>query len=335
MRTATIEFLENRGDPTSVDLASLNSALSWAPLEDEPYTFAAAQQFGSGDPERVEALLKVALHRNPRSREARVYLLEHLVDQGRAREAIEQIEILSLLMPDRRGLFQSNLLYLVTFPDTRPEAIAALTDNTIRLNLMRSLANAGASASMILDTHDAFEDFDLGADPSASISSWIAPLIERSDYNGALRVWRRFNPEAKAGALLVDNKFSGRFGPPFGWTIRSGPNGYAKLGDAGLTGEYYGRRPASLAQQVLLLSPGAYKISFSDLASVGPLKFVIRCLGGQELANDGIEQKLATTFSVPTSGCDAQTIEISGRPTDPPRSVQFGIGNVALERLDQ
>ncbi len=333
MQNATSVFLQSKGNIDTVDLEEINAALAQAPLEDEPFTFAAASQFNSENVQKTEELLKLALRRNPRSREARIYLLELLVDEGRVSESIEQIEVLSRLMPERRGFFQSNLLYLATLPETRSEAIASITDDGARRDLLWSLARAGASASMILDTYDAFDDFDIGNESEVVINRWIAPLIDREDYDGARRVWSRFNPETNADALLVDGAFSGKYGPPFGWTVRSGSQGYAKLGDYGLTGEYYGRRPTRLANQLLLLQPGVYAFTSRNLANVEPIHFAIRCINREELVGGPIDQPRPLTFEVPADGCAAQSLEITGQPTEPPRSVNFEIGSVELELL--
>lgn len=335
MQTATAAFLQSKGNIDAVSLESINEALAKAPLEDEPFTFAAANQFNSAENAKTEQLLRIALLRNPRSREARIYLLEYLVNEGRVEDSIEQIDVLSRLMPERRGFFRSNLLYLATRPETRSEALASITDEGSRRDLIGDLARAGASASMILDTYDAFNGLELGEDAGVLVNRWIAPLIDRENYDGAKRVWVRFNPDADENSLLVDDEFSGECGPPFGWTVTSGPQGYAQLGEKGLTGEYYGRSSTLLAQQMLLLRPGTYNITFRNPENVEAIQFAIRCIKGGELVAGNIAGQSSYDFETPQDGCDAQLLAISGRPTEPPRSSIFAIGSVSLERSDR
>jgi len=325
--------LLSKGDVDAVNTDRIRAALEAAPLEDEPFTFAAAAEFGTAHPRETEQLLRIALRRNPRSREARIYLLELLVNEGRVTEAVEQIEILSRLMPERRGFFQSNLLFLATSPETRSEALASITEKGARLDLISSLANAGASSSMVLDTYQSFDGLNLGDDADLYINRWTAPLIQREDYNGAKRIWAHFYPDAKSDALIFDDAFSGMLGSPFGWTVKSSSRGYAKFGKRGLVGEYYGRGPAPLAEQLLLLPPGGYQISFAGVMHVEAVQFFIKCIDGVQLIRSGIAKKSSLAFEVPAIGCEAQHFEIVGRPTEPPRSFRFEIGSIALDRV--
>lgn len=330
MQGATIAFLKGRGDPNAVDLPQIRSKLSLSPLEDEPFTFSAARQFEGGDPLVVEQYLRVALLRNPRSREARIYLLELLVDQRRAAEAIEQIEVLSVLMPDRRGFLQSNLLYLATLPETREETLLSLKDQGSKALLLRNLANAGASASMILDTYQSFDDFRLGEDSDAMISSWVSPLIRSGDYDGAKRVWSFFHPSAKSELFVYDSAFDGRLGPPFGWKVYNGQNGYARFSENGLVGEFFGRRRAILADQTLLLRPGSFAVSFANTEDTSALRVKIDCLTAGNLMNEQIEQAVVLNFQVPSNGCEAQNLQIIGWPREPPRTVSYRIGAIEI-----
>lgn len=334
MDAATIDFRASRGQIQGIDLAALQAALSGSPLEEEPFVFAAANLASGGDIAQAERLLRVALRRNPRSREARILLLDLLARRGNTQEAVAQIEVLSRLLPEQRAQLRNTLVLLASIPSTRRETLEAITVNANKIDVLRGLAHSGASASMLLESLDAVGEIDPGEDQEGFVNALVNPLVRAGDWQGALRLWTHFNPAAFAGGdLLLDPNFEGTFGPPFGWALRRDNQGYARFGEDGLVGEFYGRRRAEFARQVLLLEPGDYRLRVRSQDVGTGLLMEVECPGSGELASERLEERNEEmAFSV-TQACPAQILKLMGRPSDPPRGSAFSISEIQIERV--
>lgn len=334
MDAATLGFRASRGQLEDIDLAGLQASLRADPLEEEPFVFAAASLVAAGEIAQAERLLRIAVRRNPRSREARILLLDLLTRRGHTAEAVAEIEVLANLLPDQRPQLRNTLVLLASIPSTRRQTLEAITINANKMEVLRGLARSGASASMMLNSLDAVGELELGGDPEVFVNTLVNPLIQAGDWQGALRLWNHFNPTAFAeGSLVLDPRFEGTFGPPFGWAVRSGNYGYARLGEDGLVGEFYGRRRAELARQVLLLEPGNYLLRAQSRDVGTGLILELECPGSGELVSGRLkERNEEIAFSV-SQACPAQVLKLVGRPTDPPRPSVFSISEIQLERV--
>ncbi|MWV26955.1 tetratricopeptide repeat protein [Aurantiacibacter rhizosphaerae] len=333
MGRATLSFRESRGKLDSIDFPSLRRALARAPLEEEPFVFTAAQLAASGRIAEAEAMLRESIRRNPRSREGRLIFLTLLAQRGNAHEAVTQIEALYRLMPEQRPVLRDTLVYLASFPGTRQSTLAAVSEDLHKRDILQGLARSGASASMLLETLDAFRDVVPRDARESFVASLSGPLLRAGDPRGALRVWMHFNPEAYAdGSVLLDEHLNGSFAPPFGWEVRGGSDGYARIGNNGLEGEHYGRRAALLAQQTAILGPGEYTLSVLAENHGRGLSFDVSCNKEGDIATVDLESRENRTHLNVPNDCPAVTLELRARPSDPPRKSMFRITQVSLER---
>ena len=110
MDAATLSFRRDRGRLDGIDMEQLRAALVRAPLEEEPFVFAAAGLANAGRLAEADRLLEIAEERNPRSREARVLLLTHAMASADAREAVTQIEVMYRLQRDERPVLSEALI---------------------------------------------------------------------------------------------------------------------------------------------------------------------------------------------------------------------------------
>lgn len=332
MKQAARSLIDSEGQIQQIELAEVKAGLKYAPLGDEPFVVEAARQMVSGRTAEAETLLRIALRRNPRSREARVLMLDLLAAQGDARGAVAQIEVLYRLMPNRRPLLRDALVYLASLPSTRRDTLEAISEDTHKREVLEGFARSGASASFLLDTLEAFEPFDFG-EREKFTASLATPLLRAGDWQGARRVWGEFNPGAFVnGNLLIDPQLTGEYGPPFGWELRSGRHGYARLDQAGLTGEFYGRRAGTLAAQTIVLDPGRYRLTTLSEEMGRGLAVALKCLGQEDLSAMRLsrgEQSLEFFVDV---NCPALELLVQGIPSDPPTSTSFRIRHVGLER---
>ena len=97
---------------------------------------------------------------------------------------------------------------------------------------------------------------------------------------------------------------------------------------------------ACLAQELILLPPGAYRMTLAlsgDLSRAGAMNWSLRCDGsGKPFASVALDAAAhGWTFTVP-SGCAAQWIALSGASTDIAQQSDVPISNlkVIAERLN-
>lgn len=101
---------------------------------------------------------------------------------------------------------------------------------------------------------------------------------------------------------------------------------------------YYGRGNATLASQLLLLPPGAYRLSVpvSGTPAQRSLAWTVSCMrGGKKLMELelGSSATAQRTFEVPAADCPAQSLELKGRAQDMPQETDVRIGPLTLERV--
>lgn len=334
MEAATARFTETGGSLEGIDLEFLKTELARAPLEEEPYLYGAVEHMAEGRIADAERLLEVAVRRDPRSSVARVLLLDLLARRGNARDSVVQIEVLTRLVPAQRAALQNTLVYLASMPSTRTATLETINDRSLKMHVLRRLAQDGASASMLLDAIGLVGDLDLGDEQASFVSSIVNPLLSAGDWEGGRRLWTSFNEGAFAdGTLILDPTFSGAYGPPFGWEVRTGSEGYARLTNDGLVGEFYGRRQTVLAQQTVILEPGDYHVRVAAQDEGRGIQLAVRCKNGSELIIVALTNRNEVAdFAVP-AGCPALDIQLRGRPSDPPATSSFLISEIGLERM--
>jgi hypothetical protein len=130
--------------------------------------------------------------------------------------------------------------------------------------------------------------------------------------------------------------------PPFNWTLAEAGGGTAEpVAGGGLHVMHYGRKNAPLASQVIILKPGRYELSMAvsgEIGSDAQLRWRVRCLPKQEMVLDlhvtrANAQKVAGQFQVPSSGCGAQWLEITGISGDINRTSDATISPLRLTRV--
>ncbi len=328
------EFGESLVQAGSVDTRRSQSFLAKAPLEEEPFVIAGANLDPDQEIERSESLLRIAVRRNPRSREARLLLLDRLARRGDVTGAVAQVEVLTRLLPSEgRAMMSDALVALVNEPSLRRETLAAIEGNTTKLEMLRALSRNGANASVLLESIETLGQLDLGERRDDFVASLVNPLLRAGDWQGALRVWTYFNPTASAGDdLVLDPQFAGEFGPPFGWEVRSNSNGYARLGDRGLEGEFYGRSNTELARQVLFLDPGDYSLTIRSETLGEGIRLLVACPQEGTILEEPLDDRSKTMQFSLTGDCPAPALRILGRASDPPRASAFAISEIELER---
>jgi hypothetical protein len=325
---------------------SARAAMVRAPLMEEPFLLAGIDAVLKRDNRSAGRYLRHALDRNPRSRLARLFMLELELRSGQAEGAVEDMTILSRLMPDVQRVFVPELARFARDPETRPALKEVLSGDPRMLGrVLQHLAAKGDDPAVILwlaGDHppivtDGSEDWR---------RTLLDTMVKKGDIRRARLLWGRFSGlEAKDANAIYDSNFEGLPGlPPFNWSFSSSDIGAAERDKSGaLQVEYYGRAAGDLATQLLTLAPGRYRLLFhaeGDLATPQHrLVWTVSCRNDNKvllelpIANVTYAGRtIAGDFAVP-AGCAAQWLKLAGVPTEFPKIENVLIRNIHLQRI--
>ena len=344
---AMLEFRQRGGMVSPTTLGSVQSALRKSPIAEEPLILAAVQALLDKDGDRAELLLREASRRNPRSRIARLLLLDRALRADRIAEATGHISVLSGLIPEANRVMVPELAKFAADPQTSAAVQQALRAHpNMRAVLLDHLAATGADPQLVLRFAELRND---GA--PAPRAAWqqilLDSLVAKGRVDAAYSLWGRLAATGAAGSdkRVYDGRFEGKPGlPPFNWRLSTGTGGVAELGTGPeLNIDYYGREDTELAAQLLMLPPGSHALSFQVEGSASGegsrLVWRLYCLGETKplmelpLLDVGYAPKrLSAAFSVPPTGCDAQWLRLDGNATEFPKAQIAAIRDVRVAR---
>lgn len=327
----------NGQDVGRLTLQRLRSAADRAPLSPEPYLVQAAIAERAGQLSRAQSLLETARWLDPRSAAARYLLADVWLRQGKIVDGLREMAALSRIMPDTAVQLVPALADFARSPGASKQLAGILQSNPeLRRPLLTALAANPHNAGLALELAGP----ELRSTDPAS-QSWkshlLAGMVQHGQYDQAYSVWRNFAGNAPASPTLV---FNGDFRPspappPFNWAYGSGIGGIADPGNGRLRILFYGKAGQTLAAQLLLLKPGAYRFNapVNGDASAGALGWSLTCAGnGRAIMQLPVGTGgSSTTFSVP-EGCAAQSLQLKGSVQDMPEDSNVEIGPVSIEK---
>lgn len=348
IETAMREFRLNQGRVSERRRADAIAALERHPLAEEPFAFAALGALERRDFAKGEALLLEGQRRNARARLIRLLLLGRYLQTGRTAQAAEEIGALTRLISRSGEVLVPELARMAEQPAQRRSLRTALgRDPRLRESVLAHLAEKGADPDLVLEL----------AGPAAGASratedGWQAVMIrklaDRGDTARAYRLWLslgggRGEPGNKG---LYDGAFQGLPGvAPFNWLLAANSDGVAERAPGGgIQLVYYGRSPAEMARQLLMLQPGAYRLRFraeGDASGEGSkIVWRVSCHPGStnllELPIDGVKSNprmLEAGFVVPQSGCPAQWLTLAGLSAEFPSEQSALIRDLQIGRV--
>lgn len=337
--------LDAGGLPPLQSAALAGPALAGSPLSYEPFFVAAAAGFHQEKAQGSAAdaaLLREALRRNPRGREAHFLLLRHAVGAGNITEAIGEIAILTRLTSGATDKLMAAIGTSITNERQADDAVAALSSHPELFGpFLIGYAQGAKPAPLSVYLVTRLPRAAL-TDPHVRDIA-VSLLISAQAFGEARKLWGA----APGKAALINNPDFAKTTshPPFDWTLFENATGVAERApQGGLSVAYYGREPGVIASQLLTLAPGRYKARLeyrTEGGTPGALGMGIRCAGGantlfnQPLSGKiGIVQFLTITFAVPAKGCTGQIVSISGRVQDSrdPQQATFRRLDVTQER---
>jgi len=343
---AMLEFQLNGGRVNEASRERAFSALSQSPLAEDPFMLAGIDALAKGDEQKGEALLAESKRRDPRSRTARLILLDRYLRTNRTAEAGIEIAVLNRLIAQAATVLVPELARMIADPKTGNALIGLLRDDEeMRDAVLGKLASGGADPDLILRVARSTGAGGRGGASPAWQPALLAKMVEKGDVQRANQLWRGFAGlgSGDPAAAPYDSDFRGLPGPPpFNWQFLSSAAGVAERTKArSLDVEYYGRERAALASQLLMLRPGRYRLSFraeGDATGEGSrLAWLVSCggNGGAQLLEAPLQgvgsapKAIVARFAVP-AGCPAQWLRLTGIPDEFPTGQSATISNLRI-----
>ena len=336
--------------PQQVVAASRELAAA-APLAFEPFVVEARVQERSGRLGRAIALLEEALRRRPNLLLIHAQLAAYYQAAGRSRELVGEIDFILRKSPEaRRVVFPELAKLLRDRPGIRMLSEMLANNPRWRGEFMAYLEAHPPRPEQALALIAAIRAERPSANVDRERRAYVHALMGVGDYRGARAAWIETLPPAarQDHGLLVDGAFRGaRIGPPFGWRFHDTASG--RSGPASGTGEsyldisYFGGANVVLAEQVLALPPGRYRLSAraktGSSISSGEISWHLRCLPSEaEIARlpltglTGEYRMLTTNFTVSGGGCAGQRLFLEARPGDIAATVDAQVAALEIAR---
>ncbi|MEP7130444.1 MAG: hypothetical protein ABI770_04875 [Sphingomicrobium sp.] len=313
--------------------ALIDDAAAKAPLAPEPFLVRGVQAELSGHNDLAAKAFAAAEWRDPRSLPARYFLADLYYRSGNARRTLEQIGVLATLTPNG--------------PRTIAPYLAAYAENRAAWPYVRELFRSNptlADASLTALSRDpAHADavLALGDVRQTAKSDWppalIASLIGAGQYAKARSVWAlTSHVRLPANVTVYDLNFTdSKSRAPFNWGLISSTVGLAEREAGGrLHVIYYGQEDGVLAQQLILLAPGPYRITMAvegDLSRAQAMNWSVRCDGSvKPFASIRLDAAARGWVFVVPVGCAAQWLEVSGTSADISQQSDVTVSNLKL-----
>lgn len=327
--------------PPSATLDRIQQLARTSPLAPEPFLIAGAMAEKRGALNEAERLYLDAQRLQPRSVAARYLLTDLYLRTGKSAAGIHELATLTELIPASSTQLVSILAALAHSRGAAAQLRGLFGSNPgLEQPVLSTLANDPANADLILS---------LAGPTRVEEPTWQEKLLEgmiaKGDYARAHAVWARLSGLSSASPGLFNRTFhTSAASPPFNWSLVSGQAGEAELENGNLRILYYGRQNAVLARQILLLSPGDYRLSVpieSASGSPSALAWSVMCLPGKKqllrlsLSGAANGQSLASDFNIPKAGCQAQQIGLEGAVEESPETTDLRIGPLGLQRVSK
>ena len=347
LEKAATALVERHGILDAQTLAAVRRAAAAAPLDARAFLVLGHQQLLDREPARAVATLEAGQRLDPRDRVIHLLLLDRYLRDGRYADAATQFSVSARLVGGADGAIARAMAQMSLSPETRDAVRHTLsTDPVLERQVLAALARSDTAPAAIfaLASPAALRD-------ASGTESWgpvlVGRLVGQGRYAEARAIWQRLNrlPDAAVAAPLFDAGLHGLpGGPPFNWTFVSSGLGAADMRSGTLAVDYYGRDTGLLAEQLLVLKPGAYRFGFSvegSKVAAGPsLAWTLRCAaakpdGGTELMNavvsaTGTPHRETAGFVVP-AGCNAQRLVLVGNAGEFPTPMNVTIRDLALQ----
>lgn len=314
--------------PSAQALERMREAGRSDPLGVDPLLVSATASLAAGDRAKGEQLLKAALHREPRSTAGHFLLADLYVREGRVGDALAHVSTLGR----RLGVggadpFAAALATYLRDPAKIAQVRPVLrTDAGLRRAVMTGLASDATgftSLRLLTARGDAGE-------------RWFAAAFEQrlsaGDVQAARSLLDAAGVQGGGAALTAWSADQGR--GPLSWQMAATPDGVVEPVAGGpLRLVYYGRADVSLADHLLLLPAGRYRLEsqFGGAIQPGTFEWRMTCLqGARQIASLPVTGASARAALDIPANCSAQRLALWGRMGDFPRTTAAEVQRVSL-----
>jgi tetratricopeptide (TPR) repeat protein len=320
-----------KGDLSEAELLALN-ALAEDPSQAAPLRVLGIAAGARGNLAAADGIMKNVGSRTHRDVLAEAWLFERLSHRGDYRQALVHLD--SLLRTYGRGWRQISPLMVAVA--SRPDALPAFSETLAtkppwRRRFIQEIAARAESPAVALNLLSLLQESK--APPvREEYAAVVNRLIQDRGFELAYVTWVMSLPDSRLTRLgfIYNGEFDNLPDPePFNWDLRSGRGAFSEIsqGDGGtlLHATWTGSgSPPVAARQLLLLSPGVYRLTgrqrVQSLEGGGDATWVVGCAGqkrGNELAQSvplGASpdwKPLVVEFEVPAEGCPAQWLSLT------------------------
>lgn len=310
-----------------------------APTSEVPWIIAGGASLQAGQVGRAINQLQLARDRNPRSRVARVYLLEAYLREMKLREAGVEIAALGRLLGKSRQVLVPVVARAMADPTIGPQLVPAIHDDPeLRAAVAMAMVGLGAETRSIIAVG--------GMEPSSAedVRSWRSALLNRMAESGrildAFRLWRTFS----GGAATIGRTFpSGDGLAPFAWSYLASGDGVAEPTKSGaLDLSFYNRNSTVLAQRIVTLAPGSWHLNVAVEGGPSrgeePLAATVTCIGAAAplvripfAINRGGSMRASVAFAV-DANCPGQRLAIVATAQEFPSLRTVSITSLELKK---
>lgn len=342
------------GSITAAEQEAARATIRRQPLLAAPYYVLGAARAGAGTGAAVAerrtggALVDAALRLDPRLAPALFWRTREAITAGRYKLATEyDLRLLSLRPQDKAPL--DLLVLLSRRAETRQQVVAALARTPDwRRSFLSALSMSGVSRNYL------YRAIETGSPVEGNLaderSMFLTDLIAKQDYERAYTAWVSWLPDDALSSIdfLYDGAFRGRPGaPPFNWQLGTVPNAFASIEPGrGLALTFDGASDAVLAQQIVLLTPGRYrivttmaKVETGQADAVPTMFWRLTCAGQTKLLADApvtIGRQDARTASAAieiAADCPAISLELRVKAQTYPAQTSATMRSVSIEAV--
>jgi hypothetical protein len=310
-----------RDHAAAVDYA--RRALRAAPLDAQALRVLAIEAEGRGEAEGAARLMALAGERTQRDTLTQLWLFAHAALGHDPSGASVHADVILRRKPELAPLLFPAMERTLGEPGAEAAYVARLAG---RPEWRRAFLSDLARGADIGAARAVYAGLAATRAPPTGeeLGYLLARLVADGDYRGARALWGR------PGAALYDRRFQGLGGPPpFNWRLTDDHAAVAELARTPDDGPaLHVQSPAEsttgLAEQLLVLPPGAYHLTGEVLVESGPaanaFSWSVTCLpGGDPLGADAegasdpaAWKAFAIDIQVPARGCGAQWLRLSG-----------------------
>lgn len=278
-------------------------------------------------PDQSQPRFSAALRITPTEIQALLHSFAYALSKNDSDLAIRHLSVISRRWPDQWSRVVPYLPALLATREGLAAAASVIGDNTeSRRQMISSLTADPATTPLAANLLNAWKTRGVPADELRRLTRNTSnALFKNEQYDQAYFLFRQMMDEEQED--IAGYVHNGRFqqkptGAMFDWVISAQTGARMTLGPSGLNIRFLDA-PVRFSglQQYLRLPPGSFslRIDYStlDLRAPKPLKFVLSCLPGPELAQTELSAGTnATTtaqaaFTVPGTGCKAIRLSLA------------------------